>query len=77
MNRIITLLAILLLATSCDSPSEVWMSNAKRPIVLTAEDRDGSVVLTDADGNCHISAPGYVLSEAVSSSYSVGDTLKP
>lgn len=70
-------LAIVLLVASCESESERWMSGATRPIVLTAEGAEGSVVLTDAHGRAMVMGPEYALSAAIAHSYQPGDTIKP
>lgn len=75
--KALTYLAVVLLVASCESAGEIWMSDATRPIVLTAEGAEGSIVLTDARGRVVVMGLEYALSAAITHSYQPGDTIKP
>lgn len=75
--KALTYLAIVLLVGSCQTADEMWMSDAERPIVLTAEGAGGTIVLTDARGKTLVMGPGYALSASIAHSYQPGDTIKP
>jgi hypothetical protein len=71
-----TLITLCLLLASCSTADEVWLTNATHPIVVVAVSDKGSVVLRDAQGRYLTLPPGYALSDAIASSYSVGEALK-